>query len=439
MTVSRVPVAATPDTTGAGDTQLHGGWLIAARVGWIALAIIIVTLNAIATPSAGRELLKVCHTSAQCVGLHVSAYDLRLLNQLGVSTRQFELYNMGWDILSTLVFLAIAALIMWRRSTDRMALFCSYMLLLTGGGTYTDQLQQGLRLLSPLWYWPVQTLTFVGLMSLLTFFLIFPRGQFTPRWTRWGLVPIVLAEGHYVFFTDPLNASQSGPFDILSLAALMVGLVALQVYRYRYVLTYREREQAKWVIFGFALALGGVVVSTIGAHVLLPVAVAQSTVVNVLLIGTISNITLLFIPVSIAIAVLRTRLYDIDIIINKALVYGALTGSLGALYAGMILGMASLAGTLTGAVTYQPLALVISTLAIVALVRPVRRRIQSVIDRRFYRRKYDAEKTLVRFTATLRSEVDLEQIREQLITIVEDTMQPAHATLWLNLVKRRPA
>lgn len=440
MAVSHVPASTTQDTTDAGDTQLRGRWLIAAHVGWIALAVVIMTLNSIAAPSAGHEFLKECSTGAQCAGLHLSAYDLRLLDQLGMSTRLFELYSMGWDIVSLLVYMAMAALIIWRRSADRMALFCAYMLLLTGGGTYTDILQQGLRPLSPLWYWPVQALTFIGLMSMLTFFLIFPRGQFTPRWTRWWLIAAAAAEGHYVFFTDPLYVSQSsGPFDILSLGALIVSLIALHIYRYRRILTYREREQTKWVIFGFAVALGGFVASSIAVHIVLPEAVAQSTVVNVLLTGTIANAFLLLIPISIAIAVLRTRLYDIDIIINKALVYGTLTGSLGALYAGMILAMASLAGALTGRATYQPLALVISTLAIAALVRPFRRRIQSVIDRRFYRRKYDAEKTLGRFTATLRSEVDLEQIREQLIDIVEDTMQPAQASLWLSRMTRRRA
>lgn len=440
MAVSHIPAAVHDNTASAGDTQLHGRWLIAARIGWITLAVVIVTLNVIAAPSAGRQLLMACGPSAQCVGLHLNAYDLRLLDQLGLSTRMLALYNLGWDVLSLLVYTAMALLIIWRRSTDRMAIFCAYMLLLTGGGTYTDVLQQGLRALSPLWYWPVQSLTFIGLMSLLTFFLIFPRGQFTPRWTRWWLIAAAAAEGHYVFFTDPLYVSQSGgPFDILTLGALIVSLIALHVYRYRRILTYREREQTKWVIFGFAVALGGFVASFIAVHLVLPEAVAQSTVVNVLLTGTIANAFLLLVPISIAIAVLRTRLYDIDIIINKALVYGTLTGSLGALYAGMILAMASLAGALTGRATYQPLTLVISTLAIAALVRPLRRRIQSVIDRRFYRRKYDAEKTLGRFTAALRSEVDLEQIREQLIDIVEDTMQPVQTSLWLSRTTRRRA
>ncbi|HEU5369936.1 MAG TPA: hypothetical protein VFU69_15795, partial [Ktedonobacterales bacterium] len=99
-------------------------------------------------------------------------------------------------------------------------------------------------------------------------------------------------------------------------------------------------------------------------------------------------------------------------------------------YTGLIIGLTSLAGLISGAAN-QPFALVISTLAIATLFQPVRKRVQSIIDRRFYRRKYDAEKTLAAFSATLRNEVDLEQLRESLLGVVQETMQPAHISLWL--------
>ena len=140
---------------------------------------------------------------------------------------------------------------------------------------------------------------------------------------------------------------------------------------------------------------------------------------------------------SLGMAILRYRLWDIDTIINKALVYGSLTGLLGALYAGLIIGLESLVGLLTGQET-QPVVLVVSTLVIAALFSPVRRRLQALIDRRFYRKKYDAEQTLVAFSATLRQEVDLEQIRGQLLAVVQETMQPAHVSLWLHQPKRPP-
>ena len=137
----------------------------------------------------------------------------------------------------------------------------------------------------------------------------------------------------------------------------------------------------------------------------------------------------LLIPGSIAIAVLRSRLWDIDIIINKALVYGLLTGILILVYVGLIFALQFL---LRGIINQQnDVAIVVSTLAIAALFQPLRHRLQRLIDRRFYRSKYDAAKTVEAFSATLRSEVDLSQLREHLLTVVQETMQPAHISLWL--------
>jgi hypothetical protein len=146
---------------------------------------------------------------------------------------------------------------------------------------------------------------------------------------------------------------------------------------------------------------------------------------------------LLFIPISIAFAILRSRLYDIDTLINKALVYGSLTGLLAVVYAALIFGLQALARGLTN--QGSNVAIVISTLAIAALFQPLRRRLQNLIDRRFYRRKYDAVRTLEAFSATLRNEVDLATLSEHLVAVVQETMQPTHVSLWLRQPSRTDA
>jgi hypothetical protein len=135
------------------------------------------------------------------------------------------------------------------------------------------------------------------------------------------------------------------------------------------------------------------------------------------------------VPITVGFAVLKYRLYDIDILINRTLVYGSLTATLVVLYFGGIVVLQGVFVALTG--EKSTLAIVASTLLIAALFTPLRRRIQSFIDRRFYRRKYDARKTLEAFSAKLRDETDLDRLGVDLVEIVSETMQPAHASLWL--------
>jgi hypothetical protein len=140
---------------------------------------------------------------------------------------------------------------------------------------------------------------------------------------------------------------------------------------------------------------------------------------------------LTLLPIAVGIAILKYHLYDIDLIINRTLVYGFLTTILAGLYFGGVTATEAIFRSLTGQEQQPQLAIVISTLVIAALFNPLRRRIQSFIDRRFYRRKYDAAKTLEAFSAKLRDETDLDALRDDLVGVVRETMQPAHVSLWL--------
>jgi hypothetical protein len=137
------------------------------------------------------------------------------------------------------------------------------------------------------------------------------------------------------------------------------------------------------------------------------------------------------VPVAVGIAILRYRLYEIDLLINRTLVYGSLTATLALVYFSGVATTQAILRTLTGQQEQPQLAIVVSTLVIAALFNPLRRRIQSFIDRRFYRRKYDARKTLEAFSAKLRDETDLDALSDDLVRVVRETMQPAHVSLWL--------
>ena len=186
-----------------------------------------------------------------------------------------------------------------------------------------------------------------------------------------------------------------------------------------------ERQQIKWFAYAAAATVSaGTLAYVIPAVIAIPTWLEWAgLVINVVFVPAV--------PISIGIAILRYRLYDIDIIINRTLVYAPLTVSLAAVYLGGVVGTQAAFRVITGQERLPQLAVVVSTLAIAALFDPLRRRIQAFIDRSFYRRKYDATKTLENFSARLRDETDLDSLNAELITVVKETMQPMHVSLWL--------
>jgi len=212
----------------------------------------------------------------------------------------------------------------------------------------------------------------------------------------------------------PINAVFLG----LSGTSLLLCAASL-VARYRQTRG-PERQQLKWFFYAFLLVIGALTFGDDGIGAQVPLVVVWWPVVFPLTITTI--------PIAVGVAVLRYRLYDIDLLINRTLVYGSLTAVLVLAY---IAGVAAFQFLLSPFTAGSPIAVAVSTLAVVALFQPLRRRFQTLVDHRFFRAKYDAERTLGSFAARLRDEVDLESVRADLLDAVRETVQPAHASVWL--------
>jgi hypothetical protein len=394
------------------------------RVVWVVLAVVVLGLDVAGVPATYEYHASLCTRGAEVCAEEdrITPQDARELREVGLSPGFLAAYFcVGLPMLVTLVFVVVSAVIFVRRSEDRMALFAAFMLLVFGGAAVSGTMHGLADAHSAFWF-PVNLLDYAGQVSFVIFFYLFPNGRFVPRWTRLLAASWLVFAVPYVFFPE-WSPDLTGALFF----AFIGSLVVAQTYRYRRVSTPSERQQTKWVVFGLATALVGfLMVLALG---LFMQSAGRVGGVGQMLLGTIIYGFILLIPFGIGMAILRSRLYDIDVVINRTLVYGLLTAALVLIYFG---GVALLQGTLRGLTGQEStLAVVASTLAIAALFSPLRRWTQAFIDRRFYRHKYDAARTLEAFGARLRDEPELENLNRDLMRVVRETMQPAHVSLWL--------
>jgi hypothetical protein len=412
-------------------TTLRGRWLLLARLAWVAVAITALAIVLFSVPSSFEHYRSVCTAASEVCSERTveqpTPEGVRALQDVGLSVRSYALLNVAIDKVFELVWFAVGAIIFWRRSNDRMALLVSVFLVAFGTVTVDPSEANTLISSQPAWWLPVRGVQIVGEICSVLFFLLFPGGRFVPRWTRW----LAIAFSAFLISRDllPDLYARSPALDGVSewvFLGFVLSLVWSQIYRYRRVSSEAQRRQTRWVVLGTTLA----VVGTLPFQLPLDFSLVDGDTPFVLLLLEMGfALSMLLIPLSISVAVLRSRLFDVDVLINRTLVYGSLTATLVALYFGGIVVLQRVFVVLTG--QRSTLAVVASTLLIAALFTPFRHRVQSFIDRRFYRSKYDARKTLERFSATLRDEADLDALSDDLLGVVRETMQPAPVSLWL--------
>jgi hypothetical protein len=396
------------------NTCLTPPWLWLVRLAWWLLFVVGLLNFVLSLPDTLATYSQICEQPpAICdeLGFRLSADLVKLLAAQGIPLATYTTLAAGIPLFSSVVWLVIGLLIYWRKSDDWLALLTSLCLILTGFMAGTNLA------------WSLRAFFVESLPVLLfaAFFALFPNGRFVPRALRW-LLPIWLVLLPIPWFQLGLSTRLASALDTLVWLPFWFGGILAQWYRYRTVSTPSERSQTRWVMFGLGFL-------ALGVFVLFILALVAPTLAFMLQYSNWIWLPFTAVPISIGIATLRYRLYDIDVLIRKTLVYGLLTALLALLFFGSVILLQRLFAVVTG--QESELTIVASTLAIAALFTPLRHRIQDSIDRRFFRRRYDAVVTLARFAAVARNETDLEQLTAELVRAVESTMQPEHVTLWL--------
>ena len=402
--------------TDTADAQFTGKQILLTRIAWL--------------------LAFLLSTSLFAAGMMISYFDYLGGNVPDILMARLTLPAPGFidtiafrviEFTAPVVYLVAGVLLFWRLGRYKMAWLTSLSMITGVPSTSAPLLSLGN--LHPQWYPWMALLQTVGFTLFVIYFYVFPDGRFRPSWTRAAAVGMLLFALTYPFCSacNPFGTRSFIPIWILT-CFLLLGLI-VQIYRYRYLSTATQRQQTKWVVFGFVMLLVGTLL-IIWPRILLPAVTfsgAMGTFYDILLIPLIFLIQLV-VPATFLLAITRSRLWDVDIIIRKTLQYSLLTGLLVLLYVALVILVQLLFGQV---ISDSPLLLTLSTLLILALFNPLRRWAQDVIDRRFFRQKYDAQQVLERFGETARDETDMAILAAELREIIHETVGPEGLSIWI--------
>lgn len=427
-------------------TYLRGRGKFAAQVLWLLFCVLLLAIFAIGIPVRWHFLLGLGSTENLVLfGMspalesantsRLGPQELAALLAFGMSPAFYAAYILTFEVGLVVLCTTISILIFWRKSADWMALMFSLILVLLG----TNAVDTVVPLLSTVWSgWAVMS-TLAGLLGMtLNVYILFlsPDGRFIPKWTgiiTAGFSGFMFALAVYLVFLYYSSGTPAGSSLLVVAIPLWMSIILLgvgsQIYRYLRVSNSLQRQQMKWVVVGLVAVTIGFVLNA----GLIFASSENSGLVRVLynmLRAPLVNLCMVLLPVCVAISILRYRLWDIDILIRRTLTYALVTALLATVFLGSVIVLQQLLSTLTGS-GQNELVTVLSTLAIAALFIPVRNRVQSEIDKRFNRKKYNAQQVLNDFANTVRDETDLEKLTGRLIQVVHETMQPKTVSVWL--------
>ncbi len=426
MTLSNKPTR-TALASVAPDTALHGARSVAARMLWAALVLLSFGLFA---SGILAQFMPQFSFGALVAGdpRHLGAEETQALVRLGLSLNAYRFLYVAIDLLFLIAYCAVPFIITWRKSNDWMALAVSAALVMYGA-TLTYSFQTLLEFLAVPSVLP-RSLNILSTASVPILAYLFPDGRFIPRWTVWlagfwGVWALVA-----VFF--PALDPTYWPFMsgyLLFLFGLGTAIYA-QVYRYRRVSTLEQRQQTKWVIFGFGMATLGYAILPILA-IIFPSLTEPGAVRVFYGIGFTLSVYLfqLAVPISMGLSILRYRLWDIDLVINRSIVYLIVTGILLVVFNFTSHFLQKFFQSAIGSDSY--LAQALPALFLAMTIRPLRDRTQSFVDHRFYREKVDIQTALLEFSHEMRRIVDLSVLLATLIDRVSDLLHVTRSAVYL--------
>ena len=405
-------------------TRLQGRWLVLARVVWAAVVVFTLVIFLLSLPAYVAQLQTVC-TGDACVYSYgqLTPGTAQALHNLGLSIGTYAVSILALIIASTLVSFGVAALIYWRRSDDWMAMLVS-LFLVTFGVNFSVQAQAILATnVHSVWHWSLNILIGLGwaLLSLLLY--LFPDGRFVPRWTPPLAVLAVASNIFLNIYPDAFSIFPPWVFGAIFAVEGVFGIAA-QIYRYARVSGPVQRQQTKWVVFGLAMTML-VILGRQVPQLIFPSLSASSS--PYFLVSTyVYPLGLLLIPLTLGIAILRYRLWDIDILINRTLVYGTLTACVVALYVLVVVGC--------GALLQSSGNLLISLLAtglVAVLFQPLRERLQRAVNQLMYGERDSPYRVISRLGQRLEGTLAPNEVLPTIVETVAQALKLPYVTITL--------